>query len=41
MLKKLNQSLTEDIAQLLSAGVSFSDDDATAAFGRVPTLHPC
>lgn len=35
MLKKLNQSLTEDIAPLLPAGVSFSDDDAIAAFGRV------
>jgi len=35
MLKKLNQSLTEDIAPLLPAGVSFTDDDAIAAFGRV------
>ena len=35
MLKKLNQSLTEDIAPLLPAGVSFSDADAIAAFGRV------
>jgi hypothetical protein len=35
MLQKLNQSLTEDIAPLLPAGVQFSDDDAIAAFGRV------
>jgi len=35
MLKKLNQSLTEDIAPLLASGVSFTDDDAIAAFGRV------
>jgi hypothetical protein len=35
MIKKLNQSLTEDIAPLLPAGVSFTDDDAIAAFGRV------
>lgn len=35
MLKKLNQSLTEDIAPLLPAGVTFSDDDAIVAFGRV------
>jgi predicted nucleotidyltransferase component of viral defense system len=35
MLMKLNQSLTEDIAPLLPVGVSFTDDDAIAAFGRV------
>jgi hypothetical protein len=35
MLKKLNQSLTEDIAPLLPPGVSFSDADAITAFGRV------
>jgi len=35
MLRKLNQSLIEDIAPLLPAGVSFTDDDAIAAFGRV------
>jgi predicted nucleotidyltransferase component of viral defense system len=35
MLRKLNQSLTEDIAPLLPAGVSFTDADAIAAFGRV------
>jgi predicted nucleotidyltransferase component of viral defense system len=35
MLQKLNQSLTEDIAPLLPAGVQFNDDDAIAAFGRV------
>jgi predicted nucleotidyltransferase component of viral defense system len=35
MLKKLNQSLTEDIAPLLSPGVGFTDEDAIAAFGKV------
>lgn len=35
MLKKLNQSLTEDIAPLLPAGVGFTDADAIAAFARV------
>lgn len=35
MLMKLDQSLTEDIAPLLPAGVRFTDDDATVAFGRV------
>lgn len=35
MLKKLNQSLTEDMGPLLPAGVNFTDDDAIAAFGRV------
>lgn len=35
MLKKLNQSLTEDIAPLLPAGVTFDDDAAIGAFGRV------
>jgi predicted nucleotidyltransferase component of viral defense system len=35
MLKKLNQSLTEDIAPLLPTGVNFTDEDAIAAFGRV------
>jgi predicted nucleotidyltransferase component of viral defense system len=35
MLKKLNQSLTEDVAPLLPTGVHFTDDDAIAAFGRV------
>jgi len=35
MLKKLNQSLTEDIAPLLPAGVNFTHDDAIVAFGRV------
>ena len=35
MLKKLNQSLTEDIAPLLPAGVTFNDDDAIVAFGKV------
>lgn len=35
MLKKLNRSLTEDIAPLLPAGVSFDDDAAIVAFGRV------
>ena len=37
MLEKLTRSLTEDIAPLLPAGVSFSDDDAVEAFGRVWT----
>jgi predicted nucleotidyltransferase component of viral defense system len=35
MLGKLNQSLTEDIAPLLPPGVTFSDADGIAAFGRV------
>jgi len=35
MLKKLNQSLTEDIAPLLPPQVHFSDDDAIRAFGLV------
>ena len=35
MLKKLNRSLTEDIAPLLPAGVIFDDGVAIAAFGRV------
>lgn len=35
MLKKLNQSLTEDIAPLLPAGVSYDDDAAVAAFGTI------
>ena len=35
MLKKLNQSLTEDIAPLLPAGVTFDDEAAVLAFGRV------
>jgi predicted nucleotidyltransferase component of viral defense system len=35
MLKKLNQSLTEGIAPLLPAGVTFTDDAAIAAFGRI------
>lgn len=35
MLHKLNQSLTDDIAPLLPAHVTFSAEDAIAAFGRV------
>jgi predicted nucleotidyltransferase component of viral defense system len=35
MLKKLNQSLIEDIAPLLPAGVNYSELDAMAAFGKV------
>lgn len=35
MLKKLSQSLTEDIAPLLPAGVRFDNDAAISAFGRV------
>ena len=37
MLKKLNHSLTADIAPLLPAGVIFDDDAAITAFGRVWT----
>lgn len=35
MLKKLNQSLIEDIAPLLPAGISYSEADAMTAFGNV------
>ena len=35
MLKKLEKSLTEDIAPLLPTGVSFTDEDALVAFGNV------
>jgi predicted nucleotidyltransferase component of viral defense system len=35
MLKKLNRSLTEDIAPLLPTGVSFTEEAAIAAFGRI------
>lgn len=35
MLEKLNKSLTEDIAPLLPPGVSFTEADAIAAFGKV------
>lgn len=35
MLKKLNQSLVEDVAPLLPAGVRFDADDAIAAFGSI------
>ncbi len=35
MLKKLNQSLVEDVTPLLPTGVTFDADDAIAAFGRV------
>lgn len=35
MLKKLNRSLTEDIAPLLPAGVTFDEDAALTAFGRI------
>lgn len=35
MLQKLNRSLTEDVAPLLPAGVSFDETTAIAAFGRV------
>jgi len=37
MLKKLERSLTEDVAPLLPAGIQFNDDDALLAFGRVWT----
>jgi predicted nucleotidyltransferase component of viral defense system len=35
MLKKLGRSLTEDIAPLLPAGITFNEDDAIVAFGTV------
>lgn len=35
MLKKLGRSLTEDIAPLLPAGITFNEDDAIDAFGKV------
>jgi predicted nucleotidyltransferase component of viral defense system len=35
MLEKFQQSLTEDIAPLLPAGITFTDDEALAAFGLV------
>lgn len=37
MLEKLTRSLTEDIAPLLPAGVTFTEDDAIDAFGKVWT----
>jgi predicted nucleotidyltransferase component of viral defense system len=37
MLEKLTRSLTDDIAPLLSTGITFSEDDAIDAFGRVWT----
>jgi predicted nucleotidyltransferase component of viral defense system len=37
MLEKLTRSLTEDIAPLLPAGVTFTEDDAVDAFGKVWT----
>lgn len=35
MLRKLDQSLIEDIAPLLPPGVEFADEDAIEAFGRI------
>lgn len=35
MLEKLQQSLTEDIAPLLPAGISYTDTEALSAFGKV------
>lgn len=35
MLEKLQKSLTEDVAPLLPAGITFTDDDAIVAFGKV------
>jgi len=35
MLKKLGRSLTEDIAPLLPAGITFNEDDAIVAFGKI------
>jgi len=37
MLEKLTRSLTEDIAPLLPTGVTFTEDDAIDAFGKVWT----
>jgi predicted nucleotidyltransferase component of viral defense system len=37
MLEKLARSLTEDIAPLLPAGITFTEDDAIQAFGKVWT----
>ena len=37
MLKKLNRSLTEDIALLLPADIRFNNDDAITAFNHVWT----
>jgi predicted nucleotidyltransferase component of viral defense system len=37
MLEKLARSLTEDIAPLLPTGVTFTEDDAIDAFGKVWT----
>ena len=37
MLEKLNRSLTEDVEPLLPAGITFTESDAIAAFGRVWT----
>lgn len=35
MLEKLQRSLTEDVSPLLPAGITFTEVDAIAAFGRV------
>ncbi len=35
MLEKLARSLTEDIAPLLPGGITFTEDDAIDAFGKV------
>lgn len=35
MLEKLARSLTEDIAPLLLVGITFTEDDAIDAFGKV------
>ena len=35
MLEKLQKSLTEDIAPLLPAGITFTEDEALVAFGKV------
>ncbi len=34
MLEKLQRSLTEDIAPLLPAGITFTEDDAIVAFSK-------
>ncbi len=35
MLEKLQKSLTEDIAPLLPAGITFTEDEAIVAFGKI------
>ncbi len=35
MLEKLNRSLIEDVAPLLQVGITFNEDEAIVAFGKV------